>query len=119
MLVRAFDAIGATDTNALRDMYADDYVLELPYSPGGPVTVEGREAALAYVDEALTHVRFTLTMREVHPSGDPDLVIAEYDSEGEIVATGAPYRNAYIGLWWFRDGRITRTREFYNPQAMG
>ena len=77
----------------------------------------GPGEALAYVAAALEHVRFTLTITEVHPSADPDLVIAEYTSEGEMVATGQPYRNRYIGLWWFRDGHVCRTREFYNPAA--
>jgi ketosteroid isomerase-like protein len=116
VLARVFDAIGAADTDALVDLYTDDYVLELPYSPHVSV-VEGRDEALAYIAAALEHVRFTLTLTEVHPSADADLVIAEYTSDGEMVATGEPYRNRYIGLWWFRDGRVCRTREFYNPAA--
>lgn len=117
LLADVFDAIGAADVDRLRDYYTDDYILELPYSPTGPAVVSGRDAALDYVAAALTQVRFTLAMREMHPSADADLIIAEYDSEGTMLASGAPYRNAYIGLWWFRDGRVCKTREFYNPLA--
>jgi ketosteroid isomerase-like protein len=116
VLGTVFDAIGAADTEALVELYTEDYVLDLPYSGAGTI-VEGRDEALAYIAAALEHVRFSLTITEVHPSTNPDLVIAEYTSEGEMVATGEPYRNRYIGLWWFRDGRVCRTREFYNPTA--
>ena len=35
----------------------------------------------------------------------------------EITAkpTGKPYRNAYVGIWRFRDGRIRGLREYYHP----
>jgi ketosteroid isomerase-like protein len=117
VLADVFEAVGAADIPALERLYTDDYGLEMPYAAEGPVVVEGRAAALARVGAALEHLRFTLTLTEVHPSADPDLVIAEYTSEGAMVATGAPYRNRYIGLWWFRDGKVCRTREFYNPLA--
>ena len=117
VLAEVFEALAVADIAALERLYTEDYVLELPYTAEGPVVVEGRSEALAHVGAALEHLRFTLTVTEVHPSVDPDLVIAEYTSEGAMVATGAPYRNRYIGLWWFRDGRVCRTREFYNPLA--
>ena len=108
--------IGAADIAALEKLYTEDYVLELPYaerdrggrgSIGGPGPCRRRSRAPAL--HAHRH--------RGHPSADPDLVIAEYTSEGAWVATGAPYRNRYIGLWWFRDGKVCRTREFYNPPA--
>jgi ketosteroid isomerase-like protein len=46
------------------------------------------------------------------------LVIVEYTSEGKFLATGRPFRNRYIALWWFRNGRVCRTREFFNPTAV-
>jgi ketosteroid isomerase-like protein len=36
-------------------------------------------------------------------------------SEGTVTTTGKPYVNTYIGVYWFRDGAISKVREFYNP----
>lgn len=112
-----FAAISSGDVDALIDLYSPDYTVELPYAEP-ELTIVGRDEALGYLKEALAQLRFSLTLTEVYPSADPDLVIAEYASDGEVVATGAPYRNRYIGLWWFRDGRACRAREFFNPTAL-
>jgi ketosteroid isomerase-like protein len=51
----------------------------------------------------------------VHDCLDPDVLVAEYTSEGEVTTTGKPYANTYIGIWRFRDGRVCGLKEFYNP----
>jgi ketosteroid isomerase-like protein len=117
VLQRAFDLIGAGDADGLADIYTEDYVLDLPYADGGTV-IEGRDAALAFIDAAFQQVRFSFTITEVHPVAQPDLMILEYTGTGEIVATREPFSNRYIGLWWFRDGRISRTREYFDPTVL-
>ena len=57
-----------------------------------------------------------LHITEVYPCVDPDLVIAEYTSQGEVIPTGRRYSNRYIGLWRFRDGKVCFTREYLNPE---
>jgi ketosteroid isomerase-like protein len=111
---RAFDAIAAGDADALVTNYTDDYFHELPYADP-PKVVVGREEVREYLRAAFGVFRFRLIIDEVFPTGDPDMVVVEYTSEGEVVATGAPYRNTYIGLFWFREGQICRLREYYNP----
>lgn len=118
VLRSCFDAIARGDASAVVEHYSHDYVLELPYAdPQVPFRLEGREAVRAYLDEAFGVFRFTLTLCEQHPSGDPDLLILEYSGEGVALTSGRPYRNLYLGLWWFRGGEICRTREYYNPAA--
>jgi ketosteroid isomerase-like protein len=111
---RAFDAIAAGDADELVTNYTDDYFLELPYADP-PKVVVGRDEVREYLRAAFGVFRFRLIIDEVFPTGDPDMVVVEYTSEGEVVATGAPYRNSYIGLYWFREGQICRLREYYNP----
>jgi ketosteroid isomerase-like protein len=113
VLRRVFDALGAADVAALDDLYTEDYVLELPYSKPEPVRVEGRAAAQAYLTGAFRTVRFALSITDLYEIEGG--VVAEYTSEGEVVATGRRYANTYIGLWRIRDGRISATREFYDP----
>ncbi len=117
LLEKVLDAIGAGDTDALAELYTEDYVLDMPYAGSGTI-INGREAALEFIAAAFEHVRFAMTIDEVHPSADPDLVIVECTSNGEFVASREPFHNRYISLWWFRDNRVCRTREFFNPMAV-
>jgi ketosteroid isomerase-like protein len=51
----------------------------------------------------------------VHQSTDPDVLIAEFDAEGVVVATGKPYRASYIAVITTRDGEIVHYRDYWNP----
>lgn len=115
LLRRVFDAIGAADVDALGELYADDYVLEMPYAKPEPVRVEGLATVQAYLRQAFEVFRFELTISEVHPLADLNAVVAEYTSEGRVVPTGKRYANSYIGIWRFRDGKVAATKEWYDP----
>ena len=67
-----------------------------------------------YLAAAFCVFRFELTIDVVHPSSDPDLLIAEYHGRGRALATSRPYDNRYVGFWWFRGDAICRTREYYD-----
>ena len=113
---KAFDAFGRADVDALGDLYTDDYVIEFPYAKPEPGRVEGLSTVQDYLRVAFQTFRFTLTITDVYEV-EPDFLIAEYTSSGEIVPTGKPYANSYVGLWRFRDGRASFTREYYDPMA--
>jgi len=114
-LMRRFaTAIGDRDWAALADLLSADFLMEMPY--GDPVQrLEGREAYLAYVEPALSVMRFRLSLDRIHDGLDPDQLISEYTSDGVATPTGKPYRNVYIGVFRFRDGRICGLREYWNP----
>jgi ketosteroid isomerase-like protein len=117
LLRRVFDVLGAADVGALDDLYTNDYVLELPYAKPTPVRVEGLVAVQTYLTKAFEVFRFTLTITDVQPLADASAVVAEYTSEGKVLATGSRYANTYIGIWRFREGRVSATREFYDPMV--
>jgi ketosteroid isomerase-like protein len=107
-------AIGGRDFAALESICTSDLVAELPYSDP-PARFEGFHAYRSGVSPLLEIYRFSLSLSEIHSSLDPDLIVAEYTSEGTAIPTGKPYRNVYIGLFRFREGRICHLREFFNP----
>ena len=116
ILQSVFDSMG--DADAVVAHYTDDYVMELPYAhPDKPDVTEGKEAVRQRLVGAFKVFRFSLHITEVYPCVDPDLLIAEYTSQGEVVPTGRRYSNRYIGLWRFRDGKVCFTREYLNPEA--
>jgi len=107
-------AIGAADFVALGSICTEDFVVELPYSDP-PLRTEGFSAYRSAVEPSLAIFRFNLSLTEIHPGLDPDHLVAEYTSDGMAIPTGKPYRNVYIGVYRFREGRICGLREFFNP----
>ncbi len=121
VLKSAFAAMARGDADGVVSHYTPDYSIEFPYpvARGAPVArgvfkVEGRDTVRDYLAAAFRVFRFELEIEVVHPSSDPDLVIAEYRGRGRALTTGKPYNNRYVGFWWFRDGAICRTREYYD-----
>ena len=112
---RVFDAFGAGDVAALDHLYTDDYVLELPFHDPEPVRAQGLAEVATALGPLLQTFRFTLSLVDVHDCVDPDLLVAEYTSEGTVTTTGKPYANTYIGLYRFRDARVCGVKEFYDP----
>ena len=117
VLTKCFAIIGTGDVEELVEYYSEDYVLELPYAtPDGTTRYEGREAVLARLRRVFQVLRLKMRVAAVHPTADPDLVIAEYTSEGTSLPTGERSTNRYVGFWWFRNGLVCRTREYFNPE---
>jgi ketosteroid isomerase-like protein len=113
-LRRALAAVG--DVPAQMANYAEDAVFEFPYA-NPPARIAGRQVIADYLTGALRIFSMRLTVTEVHPTTDPDTVVAEFTSEGEVTTTGKSYTNTYITVMRFRDGLITHQKEFYNPNA--
>ena len=109
-------AVGSADFAALESICQPDLRVELPYSRP-PKCLDGFPAYRAAVEPSLEVFRFTLSVTALHPTVDPDALIAEYTSDGIAVPTGKPYQNIYIGLWRFREGRVAYLREFFNPEC--
>lgn len=111
---RAFDGIAAHSADQMLEHYTDDLVLEMPYGDP-PLRLEGKETIRRYLSKAFTVFQFSIEITDVHEMVDPDALVLEYRSTGIVTTTGKPYANAYVGFYWFRDGRICRVREYFNP----
>jgi ketosteroid isomerase-like protein len=92
----------------------DDFVLELPYADP-PKTITGKEAVRIYLTPALTTFSMQLDLTRIISGSDPDVLIAEYTSEGHVTTTNRPYSNSYIAILRFRGDLICAQREYYNP----
>jgi uncharacterized protein len=93
---------------------SDDFVLELPYADP-PQIVMGKEAVRAYLTPALATFSMHLDITGLVNCLDPDVLIAEYTSEGHVTTTGKPYANSYIAIVRFDGDLICTQREYYNP----
>ena len=110
VLKTAISSIGTGNNEIFSSLYTDDWVLELPYSEP-PKVLKGINEILSYLKPQMGKLEFTLTLTEVFECLDPNLLIAEYASEGRSTITNKPYKNTYIGLWRFREGKICGVKE--------
>lgn len=111
--------VSAGEFDKLADYVTDDLLFDLPYGPDFmPNPVEGRAA---WNEMQLMTFKlfssFKLELIDVHECLDPDELIAEYRSEAVVARNGNAYANRYIGVFRFRDGKISHWREYHNPEA--
>ena len=111
--------VSAGEFGKLAAHVTDDLVFDLPYGPPFmPNPVEGRAAWNEM--QLMTFKMFSsfrLELVEVHACLDPDELIAEYRSDAVVARNGNSYANRYIGVFRFRDGKISHWREYHNPDA--
>ncbi len=116
LLEHVISLYGTDRAGDLAGCYTPDWVLELPFSDP-PRVLRGGAEVREYLASKLGIFVFTLSLTAVHECLDPDLLVAEYESDGHVAHTGKPYRNAYIALWRFRDGKVCGVKEFPNPMV--
>jgi len=102
-------------------LLSEDVRCDWPYRPmaSSPSELRGRETLRGFLENgmrAFEPYRYEIT--EVYELLDPDALIAEYRSHSRLLASGAPYRNSYLGIFRFRDGEICTWREYLDPQVV-
>ena len=103
----------------LADLYAEDAVVELPFTPSSPTRLEGREAVRAHFAAAAgLPLRMKAGNVVVHDTGDPEVVIAEFDYDGQVTTTGHSFRVSNIQVLRVRDGKIVSSRDYHNHLAI-
>lgn len=106
----------------LADLYAEDGVHEWPFPlPGAPRRLEGRDQIHAFFSRVVGESPIVFDSFHdvlIHDTGDPEVIVAEYDLTGKVIATGRPFRFSYILVLKVREGRIVELRDYLNPQAM-
>lgn len=111
--------ISAAEYDQLAAYVTEDLHFELPYAaPPIPNAFDGR--AVWDQMQRSTFAMFTSfrnELRAIYTTSDPDVVIAEYESDAVVARNGKPYRNRYVGIFRFRDGQIAAWREYHNPEA--
>lgn len=106
----------AHDMAGFADLWASDGVLEIPFAPGGPTRLEGRDTVRDY----LAHYTDIVDVREVtaqrrHHTLDPDTVVLEFETDCVVVASGTPVHMQYIAVITTGPEGIVAYRDFWNP----
>jgi uncharacterized protein len=105
--------------NDLADLYAEDAVVELPFTPSSPTRLEGREAVRAHFAAAAgLPLRIQASNVVVHDTGDPEVVIAEFDYDGQVTTTGHSFPVSNIQVLRVRNGQIVSSCDYHNHLAI-
>ncbi|MGI5502607.1 nuclear transport factor 2 family protein [Lentzea sp. CA-135723] len=115
LIPRALQLLLDKDMIGFAGLWAEDGVMEFPFAPPGwPARLEGRAAIEDYLRDypKMLDIR-AFPKQVVHET--PDVLVAEFDAEGVVVATGKPYRASYIAVITVRDGEIVNYRDYWNP----
>ena len=116
-LVSYFDLIETGDVDALAEYWHDELVFEAPFSfTGTPSRTQGKQAVHERLSTSYGLVSMAFRITEIYELTDPDRFLVEYDSHGHMLGSGEPYTNSYITLVEFREGLMSRFREFYDSQ---
>jgi ketosteroid isomerase-like protein len=102
------------------DLMAIDGVVEWPFAgPGAPRRLEGREAIRSFVSGSRVRVLELQELRSVavHETHDPEVIVAEVEAHGRVVATDRPVRLSAIMVLRARNGEIVSYRDYTNPLA--
>jgi ketosteroid isomerase-like protein len=120
---RLLAALSSGDTSTFVANLSSEVVYESPFYATLPPVRGARafEAVLEQVAVLFSKVDFTVT--NSFAGADPNQVVVECHGDNIVAATGARYRNHYVMLVRFSDGKVVEWREFSNPliyrEAMG
>lgn len=114
LALRAVKYQGDRDFDALRAISAPDVVLDFPYHPAGAQTHHGVDAMIAQFSVIKVFKTFSIEAAEVFDTGG-DTVIVEGRSHGTYKSGRPDYRNHYLFVLSFKDNKLVKWREFYNP----
>jgi ketosteroid isomerase-like protein len=117
-------AILAGDVAAFARCFAEDAVLEFPFSVEAavPTRVEGRESierVAAALGERFHRAGTRLERFEnlvVHETTDPEVLVVEFEALGKSPGGAAGYRLPDIQVWRVRDGQVRSMRDYLGTQ---
>jgi ketosteroid isomerase-like protein len=101
------------------DTVADDVWFEFRYNfPGWPQSVRGRSELMALYSGYGDSIRLDRgDALVVHPSIDGRTVTLEYEVQGTILRTGAPYENRFVSIVTIDNRKITHWRDYMDSLA--
>lgn len=121
LFLRTLKALGTKDWETFEGCLADDLVSEWPYVviEGFPTEMIGGRKLREQLEVSLVpFTGYAYRIVELHDMADPDKLVAEYTSHSTYLPRNVPYSNRYVAIVEFRDGKVSRWREYVNPKIV-
>ncbi len=111
-------ALETKDMEKFAQVWAEDAVQHMPYSPKGfPKQVSGKANLMEHY-KAWPKISGKANFTDhlvIYPMQDPEMVFVEFKGDVYIISTGRNYRQVYGGLFHVEQGKIMLFREYYDP----
>lgn len=118
-LERFVAAVAAQDVTALPDLYAEDVDVEHVLSRTEPRRWRGlAELRATFAAAPLGGLEQEIRDVTIHQTADPEVAVAEYVQLLRIPSNGREATVANVVVATVRDGRIVRSRDYHDHQAV-
>jgi len=121
LFVNMLTALGRKDFDTFEAHLAEDVLLEWPFAvmEGFPSEKRGARWFRDILEVSWRDFDpYAYRIEVLHDMADDNLLVAEYTSHSRYIPTNTPYSNRYISILEFENGRISRWREYLNPQVI-
>jgi uncharacterized protein len=116
MLEEFFRFASAKDFDGLLALCTDDVHMSIPYQlPGFPNSTDGKDQLRQTRASVDRYNPYAMWATKIEPMLDPDSFLVESKGDMVVEATGRPYRNDYINVFRFRDGKISEWVSYHDP----
>ncbi|TCC58920.1 ketosteroid isomerase [Kribbella pittospori] len=116
VFLKLVHGVADRDFAALPELYAEQTDVRHPMNPFGDHPLRSRDELRQHFGgvgpKVMEVVRFQPENIRVHQTTDPEVIVAEFDYVGTVLATGAPYRTPCIFVLRIRDGLIVESRDY-------
>lgn len=106
------------DLSSFSDLFATDAIFELPFHTQKSMRlVQGRENIHNYLATVPVTLLKPIGYKSmtIYDTTDPEVIIAEYDMYGEVMANGKPFQRRYLQMFKVHNGEIVTLRDYWNP----
>jgi ketosteroid isomerase-like protein len=122
VFLRLVHGVADRDFEVLPTLYAEKTDVRHPMSPYGDHPLLSREALREHFGgtgpRVAEVVRFRPDAIRVHQTQDPEVIVAEFDYAGTVIATGESFRVPCVFVLRVRDGEIVESRDYIDHVAM-
>ncbi|MBD25551.1 MAG: hypothetical protein CMG46_11200 [Candidatus Marinimicrobia bacterium] len=111
-------ALGSQNYSLFQSFLDESIVCEWPYQPmpGYPKKMGGAvHIRKSFERDMEFFTPYSYTIKKFYELSDPEVVVAEYESDCKYLPRNLPYRNSYLGIITFRSGKIVHWKEYVNP----
>ncbi|NEA34081.1 nuclear transport factor 2 family protein [Streptomyces sp. SID13031] len=122
VFLRLVHGVADHELDALPALYAEQTDVRHPMSPYGGRPLLSRDALREHFGgtgpQVAEVVRFQPDAIRVHQTQDPEVIVAEFDYAGTVIATGESFRVPCVFVLRVRDGEIVESRDYIDHVAM-
>ncbi|WP_167837580.1 nuclear transport factor 2 family protein [Nocardia altamirensis] len=94
----------------------DDVHMSIPYQlPGFPNSADGKDQIRQTSSAVDRYERYAMWVTKIEPLLDSDSFLVETKGDMVVESTGRPYRNDYLNIFRFRDGKICEWVSYHDP----